>query len=328
MPSKSHTSAGVSLENDAVLSQPEQPLSPDVDTGVVCPECGRYVKTVDTSEAVCPDCNVVVTSSPVSTDPRPRYDDEDSRAQTGGRVTHLYADRGIGVGVTENAWTDGNGTPLNRTQRRVTREKPWTKHRTPEECRLDYALGEIRRMGAAFDLPTAELEQAASLYRRAHAEGEIAGRSVEGFATACLLAAIRQSSVSFPVSMAELGQVTRASDEQVRTARGVLELRLDVKIPPMKACEFLPKFASKLELPREVRRCAETLLAGWEADAAENFRSISPRTLAAAAVHAACDATDWDDRPTLSELSAVSNVSHTTISQRKNCLSQYTGDWR
>lgn len=327
MHSKSRPLAGESSEREAVLSRPEQPPTPNVDAGAVCPECRRYVETVDTPEAVCPECDLVVSTSPISTDPLPRYDDSISRARTGGRVTNLYADRGVGVGISENAITDGNGVPLEQTQRRVAREKPWTKHRTSEEVRLDYALGEIRRMGATFNLPNTELERAAHLYRRAHAEGVITGRSVEGFATACLLTAIRQSSISFPVSTAELGQVTRATDEQIRVARGVLEHRLDVEIPPMKPPEFLPKITSELGTPRHVRRCAAALLNGWEADQNENFRSISPRTLAAAAVHAAYDITDGDNRPTLSKLSAASGVSNSTISQRKSCLLKYRSEW-
>jgi len=328
MHAKSHPPAGESSERETVFSRPEQPPAPNVDAGAVCPECRQYVKTVDTSEAVCPECDLVVTTSPISTDPLPRYDDGVSRARTGSRVTNLYADRGIGVGISENVITDGNGAPLEQTQRRVAREKPWTKHRTSEEVRLDYALGEIRRMGATFNLPNTELERAAHLYRRAHAEGVIVGRSVEGFATACLLIAIRQSSISLPVSTAELGQTTRATDEQIRTARGVLEFQLDIEIPPMEPQEFLPKIVSDLGAPQQVKRCAETLLSGWEAEQDENFRALSPRTLAAAAIHAAYDITEYDDRPTLSELSAVSNVSHSTISQRKNSLLKYEEEWQ
>jgi transcription initiation factor TFIIB len=326
MHAKSRPPAGESSERETVFSRPEQPPAPNVDAGAVCPECRQYVKTVDTSEAVCPECDLVVTTSPISTDPLPRYDDGVSRARTGSRVTNLYADRGIGVGISENVITDGNGAPLEQTQRRVAREKPWTKHRTSEEVRMDYALGEIRRMGAPFNLPNTELERAAHLYRRAHAEGVIEGRSVEGFATASLLTAIRQSSISFPVSTAELSQVTRATDEQIRVARGVLEHRLDVEIPPMKPHEFLPKITSELGTPRHVRRCAETLLKGWEADQKKNFRGISPRTLAAAALHAAYDITDCSNRPTLSKLSAASGVSHSTISQRKGCLLKYRSE--
>jgi len=327
MYSQSRLTAGESSENESNLSRTEQPPSPEVETGAVCPECNQYVETVDTPEAVCPECDLVVTASPISTDPQPQYDDGTSRARTGGRVTNLYADRGVGVGISNNAITDGNGRPLNQTQRRVVREKPWTKHRTSEETRLDYALGEIRRMGAAFDLPDAELERAAYFYRRAHTEGLINGRSVDGFATACLLVAIRQSSISFPISTAELTRTSRATDEQIRTARGVLELQMNVEVPPMKPHEFLPKIASELGIPQHVRRCAEVLLTGWEADQDENFRSISPRTLVAAAIHAAYDVTECNGRPTLSELSAASGVSHSTISQRKSCLLKYERKW-
>lgn len=322
MRSKSRTIIGALAENDGVLSPVQQPRSPTAKSGIVCPDCDRVIPAVDTSEAVCSECGIVLDENPISTKPRPRYDDGRSRRRAGGRVTNLYADRGIGVGVADTA-TDSKGNCLSRSQRRVARDKPWTKHRSPEEFRLDYALGELRRMGAVLDVPDAERERAARLYRRAHAADAIVGRSTEGFATACLLVALRQSSVSFPISTAELEEVTRATDEQIRTARGALEVELGVEVPPMKPHEFLPKFTSELGTSDRVRRCAETLLEEWEASQDEAFRSISPRTLAAAALHTAYDVVNCRDRPTLSQLSAVADVAESTISQRKECFEHH-----
>ena len=321
------TAVSASSQNTRSSAGTEQPPSPSVDDGRTCPNCGTIVETVDTSEAVCPDCQIVVTAEPVSTAPRPRYDEGDGEtARTGSRVTLLYADRGLGTGIDENATTDGNGSPLSASQRRVCRDKGWTKHLRPREFRLDYALGEIRRVGAQLDVPTSELECAAHLYRRALSEGHVQGRSVDGFVAASLLVAVRQSSLTLPVSVREIEAVSRATREQFRTARGLLEVRLGVEVPPMDPQNFLPRAVSRLSAPYQVELCATTLLATRRADK-DATGSVSPRTLAAAALHAAFSLVDPDDRPTLSEIATVVDVSESTVSERKGHLLQYRDAW-
>jgi len=328
MCSKSHTSSEVPSSGPnpfQPVSNERTPASPE---GRCCPDCGSSIQSVDVLEAVCPDCHVVLTDQPISTAPRPLYESDDlSKARTGSRLTFLYADRGLGTGIEENARTDGKGGNLSRSQQRVAREKPWTKHRTSKEVRLDYALGEIRRMREALGIPEAESERAAQLYRKTHAEGLITGRSVDGFATVCLLVAIRQSSLSLPVSQKELSKVSRARQEQIRTARGVLEFHLEVEIPPMEPQEFLPKAASNLSTPCRVRECARTLLKARSADENRECRGVSPRTLAAAALHAAYDISGCEDRPKLTELAEKFSVSASTVSDRKSLLTPYQHMW-
>jgi len=317
------TAVSASSQNTRSSTGTERPLSPSVDNGGTCPSCGTKVETVNTSEAVCPDCQVVITAEPVSTAPRPRYDDTDEEtARTGSRVTLLYADRGLGTGIDSNARTDSNGSPLTASQRRVCRDEGWTKHLRPREFRLDYALGEIRRMGAQLNVPTSELECAARLYRQALSEGQIRGRSVDGFVAACLLAAIRQSSLTLPVSVREVESASPATRDQFRTARGLLEVRLDVEVPPMNPQDFLPWAASRLSAPHCVELCARRLLAARRADD-DATESISPRTLAAAALHAAFSVVTPGERPTLSAIADVMDVSESTVSERKGHLLQY-----
>ena len=322
-----HSTASVlaseqSSQHDSTAGGHHRPQEPSV-SGEACPNCGTRIETVDTSEAVCPDCNVVISAEPVSRAPRPDYgDNETSSAQTGSRVTFLYADRGLGTGIDRHTTTDGDGRALSKTQRRLVQGMGWMSHLSTEDVRLDYALGEIRRMGGELGVPESEREEAARLYRRALREDAVAGRSVDGFAAACLLAAVRQSSLRLPVSESEIEAVSRATREQFRTARGVLEVRLNVEIPPMDPQDFLPRAMSRLSAPGYVERCARRLLDARKADE-DDCRSISPRTLAAAAVHAAFDMTECEDRPPLAAVSDVLDVSISTISERKSDLVTY-----
>lgn len=304
-------------------SKTEDPPSPGVDSGQTCPNCGVPVETVDTSEAVCRHCQTVVTTEPISTAPRPRYDDTDAeKARTGSRITLLYADKGLGAGIDVGATTDGEGSTLTATQRRIFENKGWKKHLRPQEFRLDYALGELRRIGAELNIPTSELESAAHLYREALTGGYINGRSVDGFVAACLLAAVRQSSLPIPISVREIRSVSQATREQARTARGVLELHLDVEIPPMRPQDFLPRATSMLSAPHRVEMVATKLLDARRSDETAT-KSISPRTLAASALHAAFSLTTVDDRPTLADLSEVTKVAESTISKQKGTLLKY-----
>jgi transcription initiation factor TFIIB len=316
MYAKTCNPATVTSSNRLFPAETDAPVGHPADT-LQCRCCGAEIRRVESQVVFCPECHVVQDDRPLSRTPRPHYG-ENERKRTGSRVTNLWADQGLGTGVgTSN--TDSNGNTLSRSQRRVTRKRGWTNRRTSSEYRLDYAFGEIRRMGATFAVPEPELEEAARLYRNARAAGCVQGRSVEGFVTACLLAAIRRSTRMIPVSGQELRTVTRADEEQIRVAREALSVELDVEIPPLRPKAFLPKAASELAIPGHVERRVRTVLAAYTAgDGA--YRGHSPRTLAAAAVHAAYDLTSWGKRPTLESLSNVFGTSESTISAKKGEL--------
>jgi len=327
-PPSTHTTDVASVgQTNGYSFQSEAPPSPTVTDGRTCPNCESVVKTIDTSEGVCRDCQTVITAQPLSTAPKPTYGDTHSEsAHTGSRVTLLYADQGLGAGVDTSVTTDTNGTPLSPSQQRVCNDTGWTKQLRPREYRLDSALSELRRLGAALNVPTAELESAARLYRIAHKKGHVQGRSVDGFIAACLLVAVRQSSLSLPVSVREIESASPATRDQVRTARGVLTLHLDVEIPPIDPQAFVPQAVSKLSESHRVERCAMRLLTARQSDV-DATESISPRTLAAAALHAAFSLVTPKARPTLDEIEAVIDVSASTISERKSELLQYREVW-
>ncbi|WP_435319012.1 zinc finger domain-containing protein [Haloarchaeobius sp. TZWSO28] len=308
----------------ASRSRIEASKSPNsLDSQPRCPRCGNTVPTVNVSEAVCPDCDTVITERPLSTAPKPRYGEDDTaRARAGGRTTYLWADRGVGVGAPV-ATTTSNGTYSSHAGECPLRKAPWTHRRRSSEIDLDYALGEIRRMGGALDVPQAEREDAARLYRKARAADLIVGRSADGFATACLLASIRRSSQPIPVSESELQFVSRASQQQIRTARGSLEFELSLGIPPMNPRHFVPRFVSQVGASPNIEQEATSLIRAWEQSERGAASGVSPRTLAGAAIHAAYETAenyDGTNRPTLAKLSEVVNVAGSTLSTRKGDL--------
>lgn len=272
------------------------------ESGSSCPECGQSVRTVGVDEGRCPDCDVVVDSTPVSRDPRPIYDHRDwqTKSRTGGRSTALRSDNGLGTGVE---WE--------------TRD--WETTRTTREYRVDYGLGEIRRMASALELPRPEREEAGRLYRTCHRQDLVQGRSMEGFATACLLAAVRQSGRSPPVLTSEFEAVSRATTAQIRAARGAIACYLeDVTIPPLRPEELAPRVAGDLDAPVSVRRAAGEMIQTYSTG--NHAHSLSPRTVVGAAFHAAYDVGGATERPTLSTISEAVDVAPSTISRRKATL--------
>lgn len=284
-----------------------------------CPDCEVHVPVSEGLETTCPECDVVIDDTPVSRRPARVFDAADRRRKrrSGGRVTILYADRGIGVGKPRYATTDGRGKRLSRDQRRLFTDGGWKNGRTSDHARLQYALSEIRRIGGNLGVPRAEQAEAARLYREARDESCIVGRNVDAFTAACLLVAVRNSSTPIPVSVAELEPVSRASADTIRMGRKALERELEVGVRPVEPREFLPVVASTFDLPTEVERTVRGLLEAVASDVETRCRGFSPRTLVGAAVHFACDLTEHDG-PTLAELGGELDVSGSTISERKS----------
>lgn len=278
-----------------------------------CPGCGTPIECVDVTEAVCRDCDIVVSGSPISRQRRPIYGGTDwrERRQTGGVVSARRADRGIGTGTPDGV-VDGPGAEI-------------ATGRSSRERRLGSGLGEIDRLGAILSIPDVEMESAAVLFREAFDAGLLAGRSLDGFAAACLLAAIRSSPGRIPVSIREVETASLCSPADIGNARGALEVELGVRIPQMDPRDFLPRAASELELEGDVRETADVLLTSYVQDPDAQCRGFSPRTITGAAIHAACDHVAPASRPTLAEIGDAVGASSCRLSERKSYLLELDG---
>jgi transcription initiation factor TFIIB len=270
-----------------------------------CPSCESFVSAVDVQEATCPDCDVVVSESTISRDPEPMYsDDEESQRRTGAPKTS----RRIG---------QNRGTELPEEH-----DKAWTKPWGSTELRIGYATSQIERIASVYDLPETEREHAARLYRRAQAEGHVAGRSIDGFAAACLLVAIRQNEPRQPVSERELLSVAACTKEQFRNARRELEWGMGEPVPPMCPRDYLPRFANEAKVPLHVEKVARSLLQAYRRN--EECDGSSARTMAAVALAVALDECRTNSPvPTQSELAEVAGCSPSTVSSQKSILRPY-----
>ncbi|ELY38366.1 transcription initiation factor IIB [Natronorubrum tibetense] len=282
-----------------------------------CPECGgRLISDTEHAETVCDDCGLVVEEGEIDRGPEWRAFDageKDEKSRVGAPTTNMMHDQGLSTNI---GWQDKDayGRSLSSRQRqKMQRLRTWNERfrtRDSKERNLKQALGEIDRMASALGLPESVRETASVIYRRALEEDLLPGRSIEGVATASLYASARQAGT--PRSLDEISAVSRVEkDEVARTYRYVVrELGLEVK--PADPEQYVPRFASDLDLSDETERRARSLLSTAKEKGIHSGKS--PVGLAAAAVYAAALLTN--EKVTQNDVSEVANISEVTIRNR------------
>ncbi|MFC7041644.1 transcription initiation factor IIB 2 [Halonotius aquaticus] len=289
----------------------------DEQAGLRCPECSGNVITDDEhGETVCDDCGLVITEDSVDRGPEWRAFDsaeKDQKSRVGAPTTNTMHDKGLSTNID---WRnkDAYGRSLGARQRqKMQRLRKWNERfrtRDSKERNLKQALGEIDRMASAVGLPDNVRETASVIYRRALDEDLLPGRSIEGVSTSCVYAAARMAGV--PRSLDEIADVSRVEKSEIaRTYRYVVrELSLEVR--PADPEQYVPRFASSLELSEESEMRAKQLLKNAKEQGVHSGKS--PVGLAAAAVYAAALLTN--EKTTQAAVSEVADISEVTIRNR------------
>ncbi|MCD2205313.1 transcription initiation factor IIB, partial [Halobacterium sp. KA-6] len=254
-----------------------------------CPECNSSNVITDQSERVCEDCGLVLEDDQIDHGPEWRAfnsSERDQKSRVGAPTTKTMHDKGL---TTQIDWKDKDayGRSLDAKKRnQMHRLRKWQERiRTKDagERNLQFALSETDRMASALGVPRSVREVASVIYRRALNEDLIRGRSIEGVATACLYAACRQEGI--PRTLEEVTEVARIDQKEIgRTYRYVAH-ELSLEIQPTDPKEYLPRFASDLNLSEETIAKAREII---DTSAEQGLLSgKSPSGFAAAAIYAA-----------------------------------------
>ncbi|ARS88798.1 transcription initiation factor IIB [Natrarchaeobaculum aegyptiacum] len=280
-----------------------------------CPECDSRLRR-DEEQTFCESCGLVVSDDRIDRGPEWRAFDaneRDRKSRVGAPTTTMLHDRGLSTTID---WRDrdGYGEALSNDRRRqFQRLRRWDQRfRTKDatDRNLQHALGEIERMGSALGIPDDTCETASVIYRRALGADLLPGRSIEGMATAALYAAIRQAGI--PRSIDELATVSRIDYLEATRAYRYLLRELELPMAPPDPLEYVPRYASTLDLSNETERTArEVLEVGMEAGVHSGKHPVG---LAAAALYAASRITD--EYLTQEDVSAATDVSEVTIRNR------------
>jgi Transcription initiation factor TFIIIB, Brf1 subunit/Transcription initiation factor TFIIB len=280
-----------------------------------CPECSGSLVSQQ-AETVCSDCGLVVEEDEIDRGPEWRAFDSaerDQKSRVGAPTTKMLHDDGLSTNI---GWQnkDAYGNSLSSRQRqKMQRLRTWNERlRTTDhsERNLKQALGEIERMASALGLPENVRETASVIYRRALDDGLLPGRSIEGIATASLHAAARMAGV--PRSIDEVARVSRVDEETFQRAYRYIVKELKLEVQPADPAEYLPRFASELELPDETERRARELLESAKETGIHSGKS--PVGLAAASLYAAGVLTNTS--LTQKRVSGVTDISEVTIRNR------------
>jgi transcription initiation factor TFIIB len=276
-------------------------------TAQSCPECDGRLRAGD-CETVCADCGLVVDEHAI--DPGPEWrsfaDDDTNPERTGAPLTRSRHDRGLSTEIGRSTRVKG------RKRRQLNRMR--TQHKRAQigskaDRNQVYGFTEIRRVVSALDLPEHVQERACVLFESAQAANLLQGRSIEGFAAASIYATCRTSEVSR--SLGELTATTRADRDELDAAYDAMNRELGLPTGPIDPKEFLPRFASKLDLPRSVERRARDLADRAREEGIDNGRN--PCGVAAACLYTAARAADGDVTLTQSRAADVADVTPVTL---------------
>ncbi|WP_232686536.1 transcription initiation factor IIB [Halobacterium zhouii] len=246
-----------------------------------CPECQGDVHRRNT-ESVCANCGLVVDEDRIDRGPEWRTFEGDDRnpERTGAPLTRSRHDRGLSTKI-------GRSTRLKGRKRRQFARMRRQHKRASIPSKADrnqvYGFTDIRRLVGALSLPRSVRDQACALFDSAQSEGLLPGRSIEGFSAAAVYAVCRTNGVSRTLD--EVEEVARADESEIQAAYDAMNRELGLPTGPIDPREYLPRYATELDLGNDVERAARGF-----ADTAEERNLVSgrnPSGVAAACLYAA-----------------------------------------
>ncbi|WP_049929011.1 transcription initiation factor IIB [Halopiger goleimassiliensis] len=285
-------------------------------SSAICPECNGNLRQEGT-ETVCEECGLVAGETEIDHGPEWRsFDDEGDtdRRRTGAPLTRSRHDRGlsteIGYGTDSNANYDVRMTGRKRRRiARLRREHNRSRIASKAESNQVYGFTEIGRITTALSLPESLAERACALFDSAQSEDLLPGRSIEGFAAATVYATCRTS--SNPRTIGEITHVARADENELKAAYDALNRELGLPTGPIDPGQYLPRYASNLEVGPDVERRARE-----HVERLHETNSIgghNPSGVAAACLYyAAGEREEW---PTVTQAAAaeIADVAPVTI---------------
>ena len=277
-----------------------------------CPECDGGLESTDT-ETVCRECGLVVDEHVI--DPGPEWrsfaDDDTNPERTGAPLTRSRHDRGLSTEIGRSTRLKGR---KRRQIARLRRQHKRTQIRSKAERNRVYGFTEIRRIVGTLDLPEHVQERACVLFESAQDGALFQGRSIEGFAAAAVYATCRVSDVSR--TLEEVTAVSKADRAELDAAYDAMNRELGLPTGPIDPAQYLPRFASKLDVPPDVERRAAILVDRARNAGIDNGRN--PSGVAAACLYTA--SMDQGGDLTQAEAAAVADVTPVTLRRTYTAL--------
>lgn len=275
--------------------------------GNSCTECNGALRKEQT-EVVCSECGLVLGEDNIDRGPDWRSTDEEetSNRRTGAPLTQARHDNGLSTKIGYGDGTEVDG----KRQRKFARlrcQHNRARLSSKSERNKMYAYTEIRRLVSELSLPTSIRDQSCKLFDSAQSEDLLCGRSLEGFAAAVVYATCRVQSLAR--TREEIVAVAAADKDELDVAYDALNQELGLPVGPIDPRDYLPRYASTLDLPMSVENRADEHVGRLRED--NLIGGKNPSGVAAACLYKAAEEEDID--VTQGELTDVADVSRLTI---------------
>ncbi len=184
------------------------------------------------------------------------------------------------------------------------------------ERNLAHGLGDVRRIASVLELSDSVRDQACQLFRSAQNEDLLRGRSIEAIAAASVYGACRCN--GFSRLLGEVSEMARVEESRVTNAYKTLNEELGLPAQPVSPSMFVPRLASDLECPDEIRQRARTL--AKQAEELGVTTGVHPAGFAAACLYkAGQEQGTW---VTQSDVAEIGNVTPTTVRAHRETLEE------
>ncbi len=285
----------------------------------VCPECNSTTFEYDQSkgEITCKTCGLVIDENIVDNGPEWRafdHEQRDKRTRVGAPTTSTIHDQGLSTTID---WKNNNISSQNQAQ--WYRLRKWQRKiriSGSRERNLAFALSELDRYSSRLGLPRSIRESSSVIYRKALDNKLIRGRSIEGVVSASIYIACRQSNL--PRTLDEISEISNVTKKEIGRTYRFIARELNIKLTPTSPVDYIPRFASELELSGESQAKAIKIV---NQSLEEGITSgKGPTGIAAAALYIA--SVLFGERRTQRDIAEVAGVTEVTIRNRYKELTE------
>lgn len=285
-----------------------------------CPDCGSFAIYLDSirGERVCDNCGFVVDEGLVDQGPDWTTFEGDDRIRAGPPPSVMAPDKGLGS-MVGNGLRDAKGNPIDARSvaalNRLRRVSQWTRYDRTERA-LAPGLAQLSSMSSRLGLAPVFRERAAILLRQTIEAGLSRGRSMDAIVAAVVYLAAKQ--LGAPRGLHELAQATGVTVHRISLTAKVVSRELGVFSRASRAEDFVPRFASQLELEPQVGERALSFVA--RVKDTKTLEANSPVGIAAGALYLASE--ELDMPITQAQIARLTGVSEVTIRKHYRLLKE------
>ncbi len=285
----------------------------------ICPECNSTDLDYNSSRAelTCKHCGLVIDENIIDYGPEWRAfnpEQRNSRTRVGAPLRNGIHDFGLGADID---WKNNNISSKNVAK--YYRMRKWNKKLRVSGSRdrsLAFALTQINNKCSNMGLPSDVRENASLIYRKALENRLVMGRTVEGVVSASIYIACRQCNI--PRTLAEIANESGVSKKQIARIYRSLARELKIKLTPPSPSDYIPRFATELELSGKSQAKAIKIVEESKSEGLDNGKG--PNGIAAAALYIA--SLMVNERKSQKDIAEVAGVTEVTLRNRYKELSE------